>query len=162
MYGADQTAQMCRLICAFVVCIWQKQVFSCRGSFDVWTSYFGIISQYDPTFDLKIHVGHCDLYFIVQWFWHILKTIWCKNTYFGIMSQYDMTFDFKINVGHCDLYLKTIQWLNIILWHYEPLWPDIWPQNIWRSLWPKFHGPLNLNYILKTAWCMNIIVTTLW
>ena len=26
--GADQTARMCRLICAFVVRIWQKQFFS--------------------------------------------------------------------------------------------------------------------------------------
>ena len=26
--GADQTARMRRLICAFVVCIWHKQVFS--------------------------------------------------------------------------------------------------------------------------------------
>ena len=26
--GADQTARMCRLICAFVVHIWDKQVFS--------------------------------------------------------------------------------------------------------------------------------------
>ena len=30
------------------------------------TSYFGIMSQYDTTFDLKIIVGHCDLYFMVQ------------------------------------------------------------------------------------------------
>ena len=29
---ADQTARMCRLICAFVVRIWHKQVFSWRGS----------------------------------------------------------------------------------------------------------------------------------
>ena len=36
--------------------------------FDVRTSYFGIMSQYDPTCDLKINVGHCDLYFMVQWF----------------------------------------------------------------------------------------------
>ena len=26
----------------------------------------GIMSQYDPMFDLKIFVGHCDLYFMVQ------------------------------------------------------------------------------------------------
>ena len=32
--GADQTARMRSLICAFVVHIWQKQVFSCRGSID--------------------------------------------------------------------------------------------------------------------------------
>ena len=27
---------------------------------------FRIMSQYDPTFDLKINVGHCDLYFMVK------------------------------------------------------------------------------------------------
>ena len=27
---------------------------------------FGIMSQYDPMFDLKINVGHCDLYYMVQ------------------------------------------------------------------------------------------------
>ena len=36
--------------------------------FDVWTSNFGIMSQYDMTFDLKINVGHCDLHCMVQWF----------------------------------------------------------------------------------------------
>ena len=29
---------------------------------------FGIMNQYDPTFDLKVIVGHYDLYFMVQWF----------------------------------------------------------------------------------------------
>ena len=73
--------------------------------FDVWTSYFGIMSQYDTTFDLKINVGHCDLYFMVQWFclisWRLFD-VW--TFYFGIMSQYDRMFDLKINVGHCYLY----------------------------------------------------------
>ena len=36
------------------------------GLFDVCTSYFGSMNQYDPTFDLKINVGHCDLYSMVQ------------------------------------------------------------------------------------------------
>ena len=36
--------------------------------FDVWTSYFKIMSQYYPMCDLKINVGHNDLYFMVQWF----------------------------------------------------------------------------------------------
>ena len=35
--------------------------------FDVWTSLFGIMNQHDPMFHLKINVGHCDLYFMVQW-----------------------------------------------------------------------------------------------
>ena len=34
--------------------------------FDVCTSYFGSMNQYDPKFDLKINVGHCELYFMVQ------------------------------------------------------------------------------------------------
>ena len=29
-------------------------------------SYFGIMGQYDQTFDLKINIRHCDLYFMVQ------------------------------------------------------------------------------------------------
>ena len=36
--------------------------------FDVWTSLFGVMNQYDQTVDRKINVGHCDLYFMVQWF----------------------------------------------------------------------------------------------
>ena len=28
--------------------------------------YLGLMSQYDLMFDLKIKVGHCDLYFMVQ------------------------------------------------------------------------------------------------
>ena len=44
------------------------------------------MNQYDPMFDLKINVGHCDLYFM------------------GIIGQYDRTFDLNINVCHCDLY----------------------------------------------------------
>ena len=77
-------------------------------------------------FDLKINVGHCDLYFMVQWFLpYILKTGWC---------------------------------MNIILQDYESEWPDIWPQNKCRSLWPIFHGPVILPYILKTIWYMNTIL----
>ena len=33
--GADQTAQMRRLVCAFVVCKQQNHGFSCRGLYDV-------------------------------------------------------------------------------------------------------------------------------
>ena len=114
--------------------------------FAAWTSYFGIMSQYDLLLDIKITVGHCDLYFMIQWFcfiswrlfdvWteilpYILKTICCMNiilwdyeSYFWIMSQYDLTFDLKINVGDCDI----------------------------------FHGPVILPYILNTIWYMNTIL----
>ena len=65
--------------------------------FDIWTSYFGIMSQYDPMFDLKIFVGHCDLYFMAQWFCLISwKLFICWTSYFGIMSKYDPISDLKI------------------------------------------------------------------
>ena len=38
-------------------------------------------------------------------------------------------------------------WYNQIPYHYG-----------W-SLWPIFHSPLNLPFILKTVWCMNIILS---
>ena len=43
-------------------------------------------------------------------------------------------------------------------WVYDSVWPDTWPQNKCRSLWPIFHGPVTLCYILKTIWCVNIIL----
>ena len=76
---------------------------------------FGIMSQYDMTFDLKINVGHCDLHFMVQWFYLIswrLFDIWTPH--FGIMSQYDL----KIYVAHCDLYFM-VQRFCLISWKYS-------------------------------------------
>ena len=47
--------------------------------------------------------------------------------------------------------------MNIIIWDYGSVWPKVWPQNKYRSLWPIFHGPVILRYILKTIWYMNIV-----
>ena len=61
--------------------------------FDVWTSIFGIMNQYDPMFDFKIIVGHCDLYFMVHWFCVISWRLFDVWTWlFGNMNQYDQTF----------------------------------------------------------------------
>ena len=172
--------------------------------FDVWTSYFGIMSPCDPTFDLKMNVGCCDL--MVQWFCHIFWRpfdIWACTLGFRIMSLCDLTFDLKINVGPCDLYF-TVQWFCLISWRPFDIWTSYlvimspcdptfdlkinvgrydlyftiqwfclisWrPFDVWtsyfgimspcdptfdlkcRSLWPIFHGPVILPYILKTIW----------
>ena len=113
---------------------------------------FGVMGQYDPTFVLKINIGHADL----SWTFHI----W---TYFGIMSQYDPTFDLKINVRHCGLYF-IVHWFcldDCFIYEHRTLglWvSNIWPKNKCRSLWPIFHCPLNLPYILKTISYINIIL----
>ena len=95
-------------------------------------------------------VGHCDPYFMVQWFclisWRLFD-VW--TSYFGITSPCDPTFDLKINVGHCDLYFM-VRWFCLISprlfdeWvifsDNETVWPKLWHQNKHRSTWPIFHG----------------------
>ena len=86
------------------------------------TSYFGIIGQYDQTFDLKVNVSHCDLYFMVHWFclisWRLFDA--CIS-YFEIMNQYNPRFDLKINVGHYDLYFM-VQWFCLVSWRLFDVW----------------------------------------
>ena len=107
--------------------------------FDVWTSYFGFVCQYDPTCDLKINVGHCYLYFMVQWFCHILKIVYCMDI---ILQDYELVWPDVWPQNKCrslcpvfhglvilPYIMKTIWCMNIILWDYESVWPDIWPQN---------------------------------
>ena len=135
---------------------------------DIWSSYFRIMSQYGPTIDLKINACDCDLYFMVQWFcvisWRLFN-VW--TSYFGSMSQYDTTFDLKKCKSLWPIFhgpvilpyiLKTIWFMNTILWDYESIWPDVWPKNKCRSLWPIFHGPLILAYILRIIQWLNIIL----
>ena len=132
--------------------------------FDVWTSYFGIMSQYDPSFDLNINVGHCDLYFMVQWFWHIMKTVWCM---YILLRDYESVWpdvwpENKCRslwpIFHGPVILTTIWYMNTIFWDYESVWPDVWPQNICSTLWPIFHGPVILPNILTTIKWLNIIL----
>ena len=145
--------------CCFVVCmlIWCMRII-------LW-DYESVWPDVWP----KRNVGHYDLYFNVHWFCLIswkLCDVW--TYYFGIMSRYDPTFDRKIKcrslwpIFHGPLILpyilKTIWCINIILWDYESVWPDVWPRNKCRSLWPIFHCPVILPFILKTVWCINIII----
>ena len=69
--GADQTAWMGGLICAFVVHIWHKQVFSWRGSLNV--CYFvGTLKIYH-----KIHKIWTPEIFLTMPFYH--RVIWPKD-----------------------------------------------------------------------------------
>ena len=47
------------------------------------TIWCGIKGQYDLTFDLKINVGLCDLYFMVQWRCLISPRLWCMGVIFS-------------------------------------------------------------------------------
>ena len=135
--------------------------------FDIWTPYFRIMSQYDPTFDLKINVGHYDIFHGPVILPYILKTVWCMNI---ILQDYESVWPDIWPKNKCrslwpifhgpvilSYILKTIWYMNTILW-YESVWSDVWPKSRCRSLWPIFHGPVILPYNLKTVWCMNFIL----
>ena len=124
-----------------------KQIWNGYNSFNytpgiyAWT--FGILRQYDPKFYLKINIGHCDLYFMVQWFcvtsWRLFD-VW--TSYFGIEDQYDLTFGLKINVGLCDLYFM-VQWLCLI----SPRLVDAWVPyfQIMKQCDPNFDLKVNIS-----------------
>ena len=141
--------------------------------FDLCTSYFGSMNQYDPAFYLKINVGHCDLYFMVQWFCLIyLMYIW--TSLFRIMSQYDPKFDLKINIGHCDLYFM-VHWF-CITWRLFAVWTSYF--GIMGQYDPIFDLKVNVGlcdlYFMvqwfclispKTSWCISVIFSdneTMW
>ena len=113
---------------------------------------------------------HCDLYFMVQWFYLIswrLFDVW--TPYFEIMSQYDPMFDLKIFVANCDLYFM-IQWFCLISWKLFSGWTSYF--GIMNQYDPTYDLQIFVGYydlsfmvhwvcpfILKTVWCMNIILS---
>ena len=125
---------------------------------------------YDLMFDLKINVGHCDLYFLVHWFclisWRLFD-VW--TSYCEIMSEYDPTFDLKINIGLCDLYFM-VQWFCLLSWRLFDVWTSLF--GIMSQYDPKFdhktnvgHGLVILPDISKIIWWMSAIFSdneTVW
>ena len=101
-------------------------------------------------FDLKINTGHCDLYFMVQWFCRVSWRLFDVCTsYFGGMSQYDPTFDLKINVGHCDLY-SMVQWFCLISWRLFDEWTLLF--GIMSQNDPKFYLKINIGHVTYILW----------
>ena len=90
----------------------------------IWCMYI-VLWEYEsvwPEVDLKITVGHCDLYSMVQWFCLISWRLFDAGTLlFGIMSRYDPKFYLKINIDHYDLYFM-IQWFCITSWRLFGVW----------------------------------------
>ena len=64
--GADQPAHPHSLISASVVYCLDSIMSSFYSQNCMPPSHFGIMCQYGLAFDLKINVGHCDLYFMLQ------------------------------------------------------------------------------------------------
>ena len=122
--------------------------------FDVWTSYFGITSQYDPMFDLKINGSV-----------RVAERLALPTSDHGVTGSNPTGGEilpepkrrFIAQSLSCSPFhrLEMTEILSKgrkILTH-----PSIHQNKCW-SLWLIFHGPVILPYILKTIWCMNILL----
>ena len=136
--------------------------------FDVWTSYFGIKGQYDLTFDLKINVGLCDLYFMDRWLGLISPRLFdAWMSYFQIMRQCGPNFDLIVNINQHDLYFM-VWWFCLISsrylmdehhsWYNGSVWHIVWLYQVYVGQWPIFYGPAILLHILKIIWWRNVVL----
>ena len=127
--------------------------------FKNWVSLRAMKSFIREKFDLKINIGHYDLYSWSKDFALYLGRLFdvCNHTLrVWISTTRRLTYipwssDFA-------LYLEDYLMHEHYYWDYESVWHKVLPQNKYRSLWPIFYGPVILHYILKTIWCMNIIL----
>ena len=74
------------------------------------------------------------------------------------MRRFAWTFAARIGDNYQICLTRPIWCMNIIILDYESVWLNVYNC---RSLWPIFHGPVILRYILKTIWWMNIYVGAL-
>ena len=100
-------------------------IISWAGSFDVWTSCFGILSQHDLRIKEWMGMGFGDS----------LMSVEDREGWNGIVATSSVVPRRPPRLRDWD----EMRW-----------WPDIWSQNKCRSLWPIFHGPLSLLCILKS------------
>ena len=103
----------------------------------------------DPKFDLKINIGHYDIFhrpgiYLISW-----RLFDACSSYCGSMHQYDQMFDLKINVGHCDLY-SMVQWFCLIAWRLFDAWTLLF--GIMSRYDSKFYPKINLGH------CMTYIL----
>ena len=138
--------------------ITDRAVASCRCTLGSWISY------------LKINVCHCDLYFMFYWFclvpwrlfdvWTSLVGIrismtrhWPQNKCRSVWRIQPIIHGLVI----LRYILKTICFMNIIHvpWDYVSVWPDVWPQIKYMSLWSIFHGPVILPLICHRIYLMD-------
>ena len=123
-----------------------------------------------PKVGLIINIGHCDLYFMVQWFfvtsWRLFEDcmiiilwdygsvwpdVWPKN----ICRSMWPIFHGPVTLSYIS---KTIWCMSVIFSDNETVWPKLWPQVKYKSTWPIFHSLVLLLNIFKIIWWMNIIV----
>ena len=114
--------------------------------FDVWTSLFGIMSQYDPKCDLKINIDHWPILLGPVIF---LKIMWCMNiilwdygsVWSDVWPQNKCRSIWPIFHGQVILsYISKTIWCLSVIFSDETVLPKLWPQSKYKSTWPIFDG----------------------
>ena len=123
----------------------------------------GILLPCDPMNDHLLYLGHCDLYFMVQWFC-LISWILDKCHTWDISSLWPDYW--RQNISVCVTYISWFSDFALYLeyylldkchtWDITSMWPNEWPLTISRSLWPIFHGSVILPYILNTICWINV------
>ena len=111
--------------------------------FDIWTSLVGSMNQYDPTFDLKINVGHWPIFHGPVILPYILKTIWYMNILSWKYESVWLDVWPQINVGHCDLYFM-VHWFCLKSWRLFDVW-TLW-FTIMSQYDPMFDLKINIGH----------------
>ena len=113
----------------------------------------GLLYLCDKMIYIQIHLGQCDLYYMVEWFCHITWKLFHRN----------MSYPFDLIIlGHCDLYFM-VHWFSLIkedsvmqkyhTWIIISIWLEDCPQ--YSSVWPIFHGSLIFVLTLNTISLSN-------
>ena len=114
--------------------------------FDVWTSYFGIMGQHNrQTFDLKINIYHCDLYFMD----------WCLKDYLMDECQKPYkksAFSCLRNIFRLQFFFSLSEFLGVgrgenLLINKNLLWPN--------KAWSRYIMSWNFIHIIW-ALCYNL------
>ena len=126
--------------------------------FDAWVSYFQIMRQCDPNFDLKVNMSKWPIFHGLVILLNIFKVIWLyehHSWYNGSVWHIDWLY--QVYVGQWPIFygpaillhiLKTIWWRNVVLWENGLVWLKDWSCKRYVGQWPIFHGPLILPYII--------------
>ena len=110
------------------------------------------------------------LHFMVQWFCHILKTVWLINVVLEILNQCDTNTELN-NICRSETYISWSSDFALYLedylmdkchnWNIGSMWCKDLPHKMYVGKWHTFHSPVILFYILKTIWWINVVLEIL-
>ena len=128
----------------------------------------GIVRHSDPASDLILFKGHCDIYFIVQWFCLVLPIIFLMDRYHTVNNESVWMFKWTNTIYRSPCYIfygsVTVSCRWRVFNYYGSylsngsVWLCKWPYTIHKPLWYTFHGPVIFPYFSNfIRWICTIL-----